>query len=211
MYSIADVSAAHAIANDIMSQYLQFAGQFVLDAAGIKIDEDLSELASVNSLAWFIQWKSTGSRFPGMMNIGSQPSPNKQSKLDGDTFLKSVLEALGAEENYDKIPGSTRSGKSGKSEPDLLDPQNALVRQYDVTEIKDEKNISYSSQLQIQNDYARNAGKTHNLIIGPKTQSVSKQLQQEIRRTGGIIVKYDPGKRAFTKVKFDPKYRNRVL
>ena len=50
-----------------------------------------------------------------------------------------------------------------------------------------------------------------NLLVSPRTQTVSKRLQREIGRRGGIIMQFDPVFEKVSPVVFNDIYPNRVL
>jgi hypothetical protein len=122
--------------------------------------------------------------------------PGRTSSELGRDFQRSVHEALGAPENTAKFSGVTRSGKVVNTEPDLYGLRTG------VTEIKDVRRIRFDQQLQAQFDVARQSDQTFNLIISPKTETVSRPLQQAVRSRGGVIVEFDAATGGFRNVQF---------
>jgi len=123
--------------------------------------------------------------------------PGKTSSDLGREFQRSVHETLRAPENTVKFSGATRSGRMVNTEPDLYGLRTG------VTDIKDVRRISFDKQLQAQYDVALQSKQSFNLVTSPKTETVSRPLQQAIRSRGGVIVEYDAATGSFRNVQFN--------
>jgi RHS repeat-associated protein len=126
----------------------------------------------------------------------------QENALRGIAFQQSVHDALRLPENTAKVAGRTRSGQIINTEPDLLGLRSG------VTDVKDVVNISYKKQLQAQVDFSIQSGQSFNLVISPRTATVSRPMQRIVRARGGIIVQYDPVTNGFSNVIFQG---NRVI
>lgn len=106
------------------------------------------------------------------------------NSANGRAFESAVIYALGATKNTTPltVPGL------GTSIPDVM-PES------DVTEIKNVLNLLYTNQLKIQ---VQRADSSFNLIVSPRTQSISQPLQDAVRTSGGNIQIYDPVTGEFT-------------
>ena len=74
---------------------------------------------------------------------------------------------------------------------------------FGVTDIKNVIDISRTKQLRAQIDVADNMGLPFNLIISPRTQTISEPLQREIIRTGGTVFEFDDVAGVFKNVTFN--------
>jgi hypothetical protein len=176
---------------------LQVHGATTAVAGAKNLGKVLSEIYSVV----FASSSTSGAGNNPSGSSSGSTSPQRQSKLDGDDFEKAVSEALREPLNTQKVTGNVR-GKPRNTEPDLNSLKTGIV------DIKNVENLSFTKQLQAQADYARNVGKPFSLIVGPKTKAISEPLQTTVRNGGGVIVRFDPVARKFSKVKFN---LNRVL
>jgi hypothetical protein len=109
-----------------------------------------------------------------------------QNGANGRAFENSVIDALsGVTKNTTPY---TVDGL-GTSIPDLVDESG------NITEIKNVVNLSFTRQLQIQ---AQSAEGSFNLIVSPRTQSISTPLFNAVQESGGTIQVFDPATRTFT-------------
>ena len=139
------------------------------------------------------------------LSLPPGPSQQATNKLTGDAFEDAVADALHQPLNTTKVQGKTAQGNIINTEPDLLGGNVG------VADIKNVKDLKYTTQLQAQADYATTTGQAFSIIIGPGTRTISVSLQRVVQLTGGIIVRFDPSTGSFSNVAFDTKYRNRVL
>jgi filamentous hemagglutinin len=119
----------------------------------------------------------------------------------GNTFHEQVYAALRLPENTTKVTGIVRRAPVNV-EPDLLGVRTG------VTDIKDEISISFDRQLRAEYDVAVQRKETLNLIISPRTQTISVPLQNAVRLRDGVIIEFDPGTSSFRQVRMQG---NRVL
>lgn len=75
---------------------------------------------------------------------------------------------------------------------------------YGVTDIKNHIDLSNSDQLRAFYQHAIDNDLPLNFIIGPRTQSISEPLLDNIRKTGGSVMFYDPATRLFTTIDIGP-------
>lgn len=61
-----------------------------------------------------------------------------------------------------------------------------------VTEVKNWLDLTNDDQLRAFHQYAREKNLPFNIIIGPRTQTISEPLLNNIRDTGGRVLQYDP-------------------
>jgi RHS repeat-associated protein len=132
---------------------------------------------------------------PGQLKLPTGPSQQKLNKIAGDIFEQGVAQALRQDINHRKVTVLVK-GKLINTEPDLLSPTLGVV------DIKNVKNLSSTSQLQAQANYATQTSQPFSVIIGPATQTVSKPLQDAVTKSNGIIVRFDPKTDTFSKVTF---------
>ena len=111
----------------------------------------------------------------------------------GRQFEKAVLEALHAAKNTRRI----KAPNGARTIPDL-----PVTQLYGVTEIKDVKNISITKQLRAQAAVAAQKGLPFNLIVSPRTESVSRPLLEAIERLGGQIFYFSADTGRFTNAAF---------
>jgi hypothetical protein len=113
---------------------------------------------------------------------------------NGRKFQDSVTAALYGKENHTPIEVELSNGVKVTTVPDLFDER------FGVTDIKDELYLTRSRQLRAQVQLAIDSGTTFNLIISPRTQSISKPLLTDIYRSGGSIFEFDPKTGSFSDI-----------
>ncbi len=139
----------------------------------------------------------------------------KLAQAGGRLFEKQVVHALresleGLAKNNEVVEGLTRAGTLRNTIPDLL-PKDLVARlgalldsdvlaklANGVTDIKDVKKISMSRQLQAQFGYALTEGKPWNLIVSDKTAKIYQPVIDNVRRSGGVILRYLPDSNTFS-------------
>ncbi len=125
------------------------------------------------------------------INKGAQIAFNRQN---GAVFEQQVVDAL---KHIDGIKNSTPltvtlpSGKQVTTIPDLWGRNTG-----GIMEVKNVQTLSNSNQLRAQLQYAEMTGTPFNLVVSPRTQSISNPLRARIdavtRKVGGGIYRYDP-------------------
>ncbi|MDR7017760.1 putative toxin, partial [Acinetobacter sp. 3657] len=109
---------------------------------------------------------------------------------NGNSFEKNVRESL----NVPLGKGSKPISIEGYI-PDL-----PVGGKFGVTDVKNVQNLSNSAQLQAFYNYAVEKEMKFNLIIGPRTRSISEPLLDNIRNTNGKVRIFDPNTERFTPV-----------
>lgn len=61
-----------------------------------------------------------------------------------------------------------------------------------LLEVKDVQKLSMRNQLRGQIKVANDTDQPLNLVVSPRTHSVSKELMFQVRETGGDIYRYNP-------------------
>ncbi|QYF93485.1 PAAR domain-containing protein [Massilia sp. PAMC28688] len=108
----------------------------------------------------------------------------------GNGFEQSVRADLGAPLGAGSKPTSIEGFV-----PDL-----PVGPKYGVTDVKNVVDLSNSPQLRAFHRYAVENNLPFNSIIGPRTQTISEPLLNNIRQTGGRVMRYDPVTRQFTTI-----------
>ena len=71
---------------------------------------------------------------------------------------------------------------------------------FGVTDVKNWVNLNNSDQLQSFYEYAKNNDMPFNVIVSPRTESISAPLLDNIRATGGSVIQYDPATNELTPI-----------
>ena len=74
-----------------------------------------------------------------------------------------------------------------------------------VLEAKNVQKLSYSPQLQAQVALARENNQPFNLVVSPRTRTVSEPLRDAVKKTRGGIYVYNPATKDLTEFKFKDK------
>ncbi len=109
------------------------------------------------------------------------------SHLDGVLFETEALQALGITAAND-FNMTTQTTKGIVSTVPDLSPR--LMR--GIGDIKNVKNIDMTSQLRAQTTIANVEQIPFTLIIGPKTETIAKSLQDAVRDSNGTIAEFNP-------------------
>ncbi|HIE30059.1 TPA: hypothetical protein EYP66_22570, partial [Candidatus Poribacteria bacterium] len=124
-------------------------------------------------------------------NRGSQIALNRQN---GAVFEQQVVDALGhvgGVKNGTPVTVTLPSGKQVTTIPDLWGRNTG-----GILEVKNVQNLSNSNQMRAQLQLAESTGTPFNLVVSPRTQSISGPLRARIdavtRKVGGGIYRYDP-------------------
>lgn len=107
----------------------------------------------------------------------------------GAEFERGVLEALshnGATKNTEPVEVVLANGQKIATIPDAWGRPVA-----GMLEAKDVKRLRLTKQLEAQATEALNRGENLNLIVSPRTETVTKELREAIESTGGKIYRYD--------------------
>lgn len=68
-----------------------------------------------------------------------------------------------------------------------------------LLEVKNVQKLSMSNQLRAQIKVASDTGQPLNLVVSPKTSSISGKLIRQVRSTGGDVYRYNPATGDLTK------------
>lgn len=71
---------------------------------------------------------------------------------------------------------------------------------YGVTDVKNWIDVTNNDQLRAFYQYASDNELPFNLIVGPRTQTISEPLLDNIRATGGGVMEFDPVTRQFNPI-----------
>ena len=74
-----------------------------------------------------------------------------------------------------------------------------------VLEAKNVQKLSLSNQLRAQIKLAGENNQPFNLVVSPRTRTVSEPLWRQVRNTGGDIYVYNPATKDLTEFKFKDK------
>lgn len=137
--------------------------------------------------------------------MGSTPLGKEESSTtpqviinqqNGAAFEQQVVDAfdhVGGKKNNKPVTVTLSNGAQVTTVPDLWGTNvGGLI------EAKNVQNLSMSNQLRAQIQVATSTGQPMNLVVSPRTQSVSGPLIDGIRSTGGNIYIYNPSTSSLT-------------
>jgi filamentous hemagglutinin len=112
------------------------------------------------------------------------------NRLNGAAFERQVISAfdhVGGVKNTASVTVQLPNGAQVTTIPDLWGKNVG-----GILEVKNVKKLSMSNQLRAQVEIASETGQPLNLVVSPRTESVSKELLFQVRSTGGNVFKYNP-------------------
>lgn len=112
------------------------------------------------------------------------------NRQNGAEFEQQVIDALGPVGGVKNTTPQTVTLSNGTVVTTIPDLWGRNVG--GLLEAKNVQNLSRSPQLQAQAEIARRNGEPMNLIVSPRTQSVSVPLLDDVRSTGGDVFIYNP-------------------
>ncbi|WP_414932101.1 hemagglutinin repeat-containing protein [Vibrio europaeus] len=126
----------------------------------------------------------------------SKLPPEKREEVlarfkQGNDFEKKALTAKGKTPNKERIHSTNDTTNQKYAVPDGLDGR--------ITEVKDVKDLAVSDQFRIYKD----SELPIDLIVSPKTETISAPLKDLVKDSGGTIEIYDPSKSNFHKYNHD--------
>lgn len=129
----------------------------------------------------------------------SKLPPEKRAEIlrrfnQGNDFEKDVLSARNQSANYDRIHTSDVDLKQQYAVPDGLSE-----RITEVKDVKDVKDLSVSDQFRIYQE----SQLPIDLIVSPKTQTISGPLRDLVKDSGGSIDIFDPSSSNFHEFDFE--------
>ncbi|MDE3811266.1 hypothetical protein I7I49_13385 [Sinorhizobium meliloti] len=116
------------------------------------------------------------------------------NRQNGAAFEQQVVDALshvGGVKNDTPVTVTLPGGKQVTTIPDLWDKSTG-----GILEAKNVQKLTNSNQLRAQLEHAERTGTPFNLVVSPRTESISEPLRARIdavtRKVGGGIYRYDP-------------------
>ncbi|WP_330208192.1 putative toxin [Pseudomonas sp. Z13] len=123
------------------------------------------------------------------------------NRQNGSAFEKQVVDAfghVGGVKNTTPVTVQLPNGVQVTTIPDMWGRSVG-----GLLEVKNVKNLSMSDQLRAQLQLAEMTGQPFNLVVSPRTESISAPLQQRIdavtSKVGGGIYRFDPSTGLFSK------------
>jgi hypothetical protein len=111
-----------------------------------------------------------------------------QNFTRGIAFQNAVTGFLGSNvRNTTAMVGQTISGALRVVVPDIY--RGGLAP---IGDVKDVLRLTFTSQLQAMADLAKMTGTSFNIIVSPRTISISGPLADAVRSSGGFIFRFDP-------------------
>jgi len=114
----------------------------------------------------------------------------RMNQAAGAEFERQVIEALshnGVGKNTTVVEVTLPNGQKVTTIPDAWGREAG-----GLLEIKNVKQLRMTDQLRAQIRLANETGQPINLVVSPRTQSVSQNVLDQIRDAGGEIYRYDP-------------------
>jgi RHS repeat-associated protein len=119
---------------------------------------------------------------------GSKEPPQvRQNYESGRAFEEQVRTALNQSKNNQTLYGNSPNRGT------VPDFKGAVG----ITDAKNVVNLTDSIQLRIQYQWAVNNDQAFNLIVSPRTESISRTVVQNVRATGGTIRVFNPSTGTF--------------
>ncbi|MGH2272881.1 RHS repeat-associated core domain-containing protein, partial [Anaerohalosphaeraceae bacterium U12dextr] len=130
------------------------------------------------------------------------PITNPSRLLPGPTQLE--LNQINGLSFEDAVRSSLRTtkGQSVVTSYGTVKPDFPVGNLYGVTDAKNVIKLSQSSQTRGFEEIARTQNMPFNLIISPRTETVSEPLKAAIYRTGGAIFEFNPTSGTFNNITF---------
>lgn len=150
--------------------------------------QDTKDLKLVTGVTTAAILGALGSKVP---KGGAQVVINRQN---GAAFEQQVVDALshvGGVKNDTPVTVTLPGGKQVTTIPDLWGKSTG-----GILEAKNVQDLTNSNQLRAQLEHAERTGTPFNLVVSPRTESISEPLRARIdavtRKVGGGIYRYDP-------------------
>jgi hypothetical protein len=112
------------------------------------------------------------------------------NRQNGVAFERQVIDAfshVGGEKNTVLLPITLPNGVKVTTIPDMWGRNVG-----GLLEVKNVQNLSMSNQLRAQVRLAIETNQPLNIVVSPRTTNVSRQVTEQVTRTGGNIYMYDP-------------------
>jgi len=137
--------------------------------------------------------------------------PSRATHLSPNNWYESaqrVWENNSAGNGFEQaVRGHLGTLMGGGSKPVSIDgfvPDLPVGQQFGVTDVKDHLDLTNSDQLRAFYDYATENNLSFNIIISPRTQTISEPLLDNIRSSGGSVMQFDPASNELTPVDIGP-------
>lgn len=143
-------------------------------------------------------------RFRNVMPVPSIQSPitNPSRLLTGSTQLEINQQIGDAFENSVRASLRTTRGMPVITSHGTVVPDLPVGNVYGVVDMKNVINLYRSPQTRGFEEVAKSINQPFSLIVSPRTQTVSKPLQDAIRNTGGTVFRFDTTSGTFRTVTF---------
>lgn len=119
------------------------------------------------------------------------------NRQNGVAFEQQVVDAfdhVGGVKNTAPVTVDLPNGAQVTTIPDLWGRNVG-----GLLEVKNVQNLSMSNQLRAQIKVATDTGQPLNLVVSPRTNTVSGELMRQVRSTGGDVFRYNPSTGELTK------------
>jgi hypothetical protein len=126
---------------------------------------------------------------PSAPSFAQSPAAQKlaQNFTRGNAFQTAVTSFLGSNlRNTTPMVGQTTSGAIRVVVPDVYEGGQAPIG-----DVKDVLRLTFTRQLQAMANLAKMTGTSFNIIVSPRTISVSGPLRDAVQSSGGFIFRFD--------------------
>lgn len=120
-------------------------------------------------------------------NRASQVVINRNNGVEFEQRVIDAFDHVGGTKNTTPITVTLENGTQVTTVPDLWGTNIG-----GLLEAKNVENLSMSNQLRAQILFATETGQPLNLVVSPRTQSVSRPLVSGVQSTGGNVYVYNP-------------------
>ena len=135
-----------------------------------------------------------------------------KNKLGPDAWYKKAQQAWSNNESGNGFEQEVRQNLGAPlgrgSKPVSIDgyiPDLPVGKEFGVTDVKNWVEVTNNDQLRAFHKYAAENDMPFNLIVGPRTQTISEPLLDNIRQTGGGVIEYNPTTREFNPIDIGDK------
>ena len=163
-------------------------------AQAVKQAKKLFKEGKVAESAKVLEDLSDAAKTTGVVSEVPQITLNRQN---GTAFERQVVEVfghVGGVKNTAPVTVLLPNGAQVTTIPDLWGKNVG-----GLLEVKNVQKLSMSNQLRAQIKVAIDTGQPLNLVVSPKTSSISGRLIRQVRSTGGDIYRYNPATGDLTK------------
>ncbi|WP_107497092.1 putative toxin [Thalassobius sp. I31.1] len=134
---------------------------------------------------------------PAITRLATNRTPQVTiNRQNGAEFEQQVIDALGPVGGVKNTTPRTVTLSNGTEVTTIPDLWGRNVG--GLLEAKNVQRLSLSPQLRAQSQIARESGEPLNLVVSPRTQTVSGPLLNDVRSTGGNVFVYNPATDSLT-------------